>query len=148
MIFDGDRDRIEPYLRELADLVGLRDWRIFVSDDAPEDPEHAACVDVRYGLKVAVISFHPQWAESDPEQFRNTCCHELLHAHVNHVRWPLNNVAELVGKAIYDPLYQSVTDYIEYAVDAIATEWAKTLPLPVMAPPFPGKKTRKEVKTS
>jgi hypothetical protein len=95
MIFDGDRDRIEPYLRELADLVGLRDWRILVSDDPPEHPEHAACIDVRYGLKVAVVSFHPQWAESEPEQFRNTCCHELLHAHVNHVRWPLNNVADL-----------------------------------------------------
>jgi len=143
MILDGDRDQIEPYLRELADLVGLRDWNVQVSNDPPANPEHAACIDVRYGLKVAVISFHPQWAQDDPESFRAICVHELLHAHVNHVRWPLNNVAELVGKAIYDPLYQSVTDYIEYAVDAIATEWAKTLPLPVTA-----KKKRKEAKAA
>ena len=135
MIFDGDKKRIGPYLRELADLAGLRDWTIIVDDAPPENPQHAACVDVRYGRKVAVVSFGPDWATMDPATFRTTCLHELLHCHINHVRWPLNNIVQIVGKAVYDPLYEAVTDYIEYAVDGIAEAWAPSLPLPIMAKP-------------
>jgi hypothetical protein len=131
MLLNGDRDQLRTYLRELADLVGLRDWTINVLETPPSNPEHAASIDVRYGRKYVNIDFLPEWASWPAEDLRQTCVHELLHCHINHVRWPINNIQELVGHAIYTPLYESVTDYIEYAVDAIASEWAKTLPLPI-----------------
>lgn len=35
-----------------------------------------------------------------------------------------------MGNMVYVPLYDSVIDRIEEAVDAIATAWERTLPLP------------------
>lgn len=141
MIFDGDRVQLGLYLRELADLMGLRDWTINLMHDTPDNPHHAACVDVRYGRKVANISFEENWAGSDPETLRETCVHELLHCHINRVRNPLDNIEHGIGQLLYNTTYNALTDYIEDATDAIATEWARTLPLPVKA-----KKKKAEVK--
>lgn len=130
MILDGDRDRIGPYIRELADLMGLTDWTFGLSPDQPGNENHGAEINVVYGRKFAEIAFRHDWCHGRPKDFRSLCVHELLHCHVNHVRWPLNNVAEIVGTAVYAPLYNGVTDAIEYAVDGIAMAWAETLPLP------------------
>lgn len=130
-IFDGDDNHIGPYLRELADQMGLRDWTIQVMDGAPDNPQHAACVEIRYGRKWANVWFHPEWAQERPESFRTTCVHELLHCHLKPVQWALNNVETLLGSTAFGILSASHDDAMEVAIDAIASEWSKHLPLPV-----------------
>lgn len=133
MILKGDRQQLGEYLRELADRMGLRDWTINLMHDTPDNPQHAACIEVRYGRKVANISFEEHWAGNDPETLRATCVHELLHCHINQVRHPVDNIQSAIGQTLYATTYDALTDYIEHATDAIATEWARTLPLPVKA---------------
>jgi hypothetical protein len=129
-LLNGDVKALGEYVRDLADRMGLRDWVINIMKDPPENVNHGACIDVIYGRRVANLQFREEWPEWDSEQLRSTVCHELVHCHINPLRNAIDNIEAAVGKMIYDPLYNSVTDYIEYATDAIATAWAETLPLP------------------
>lgn len=140
MIFDGDRDQIEPYLRELADLMGLKDWEIVVPDREPEKESSGADCVAYYGRKKAEIAFNSKWGDMKVEDFRCLCVHELIHCHTRPMEEPIHNIKSFVGEPAYNITYLSFSDALEYAVDAIATEWARTLPLPVTAT------TRKKVK--
>ena len=132
-LLKGSYDELGAYLRDIADRVGLKDWYFNIVHEPPDDQNHAACVEVYYGRKVADIRFRNEWATWTPEELRETVLHELLHCHINPLRFHLNNIQNAVGQMVYEPLYQGVTDYIEYAVDGIARNWAQTLPLPVKA---------------
>jgi hypothetical protein len=148
MIFDGDRDRIEPYLRELADLMGLKDWGIRLMDGTPESDDAFAEVQSYPMLRRADIRVINEWADAEPEVFRHYMAHELIHAHFEPLEQPLRYLSNTIGRVVFDVTYATYCDAEETAVDSIAVAWAKTLPLPVKPPPFPGKKTRKEVKTA
>lgn len=135
MIFDGDRNALGQYVRDLADMMGLRDWHLLLLNEPTDNPEHAADIDVVYGRRAACIRFHADWAQADPSELRCTVVHELVHCHLNPMRNVLDNIENAVGKMVYDPTYNALTDYIEYATDAISTAWAESLPLPVKAAP-------------
>lgn len=131
MIFDGDRSKLGEYVRSLADVMGLRDWHINLMHDPPDDPEHAACVDVRYGRRVVNVHFHPSWAQNEPETLRSTCVHELLHCHLKPTEWAINNASGALGMVGFTILHGSYMDALEVAIDSMATAWAETLPLPI-----------------
>jgi len=132
VILDGDREALQVYIRQMADLMGLKDWTVKLNDDPPENPNHAACIDTRYGRKLANISVPVDWVNEPPERFRATICHELIHCFLNPFRDSIDNVQSLVGELVYRPLYNTLTDQIEYATDGIATAWAEKLPLPAV----------------
>lgn len=129
-ILNGNRQDLGEYMRVLADLMGLRDWTVNVLP-TPCDTEYAAQVEVRYGRKFANVQFADDWANVSPESLRATCVHELLHCHLKPTEWALNNVQFTLGSLAFGVLEGAYTDALEVAVDAIASEWAKTLPLPV-----------------
>lgn len=141
MLLNGDRDELRPYIRHLADLCGLKDWRLLLSD-APlvHDPDRngystmATCA-VNYGQKRAVIEISADWASWDAADLRSTVVHELLHCHAEPMRWAVNNTKHAVGTALYEVIYDAFTDAMELAVDGIATAWAATLPLPIKEVP-------------
>lgn len=133
MILKGDRDELGKYMRELADLMGLRDWTVNVLDEAPDDDHHAADVEVRYGRRWANVRLASDWASERPESLRATCVHELLHCHLKPTEWALNNAQLPLGTLAFGILEGAYNDALEVAVDAIATSWAETLPLPVKA---------------
>lgn len=133
MIFDGDKSRIGPYLRELADLMGLRDWTITFNEDAPAEEDAGGRVEIVYGRKYASIQIHAAWTTDTPETLRYYCVHELVHAHLEPMRWALNSVQTLLGSMAFEVLEGAHTDALEVAIDGIAREWATHLPLPILA---------------
>lgn len=131
MILDGDRHELGQYVREVANMCGLRDWMVGIADDPPEDEEANAQVDVPFGRRCAMIRFKPSWAEVDPEELRQTVVHELVHCHL----WSLDQRASdlygtLKGNA-YMLYHKAHHEALELAVDAIAQAWAEFLPLPI-----------------
>ncbi len=130
MIFHGKHKKIASYLRLLANRMGLRDWTIHVSDEAPVNGDAAASACITYGRKFISIRFDPAWASDSPETFRQTCVHELLHAHLAPLQWAVQNAELPLGAPAYHLLRASHHDALEVAIDAIASEWAETLPLP------------------
>lgn len=130
MIFDSDCDYIGPYLRFLADRVGLRDWTIDVADSPPEDESLAATAAIPQSRKWITIAFATSWMNEREEAFRQTCVHELLHAHFEDIWHPLNTIQGYIGEQLYIPAYEGMQLHIEHAIDAIADEWSRLLPLP------------------
>lgn len=141
MIFNGDRSKIEPYLRQLADLMGLKDWFVRLMDDAPDDETSFATIQAWTDLRLADIRITNEWADADPETFRRYMVHELIHAHLQSMEQPLRHIRAGIGDTIFNLAYAFYRDAEETAVDSMAVAWAKTLPLPVDA-----KKKRKEGK--
>ena len=129
-LLNDDRKELEHYIRELADLMGLRDWTLTMRDD-PASEDCAADIQVTYGRKFAAIRFDPAWASESPETLRATCIHELLHCHLKPTEWALNNAQSALGMVAFSVLSGAYEDALEVAIDGIANEWAKTLPLPL-----------------
>ena len=131
MILNGDRDELGAYIREMADIMGLRDWHLNLRHDPPDREECAADIDVVYGRRAAAIRIQTGWEHWKPEDLRSTVAHELIHCHLNPSRNVLDNMEQAIGQMLHNTAYNALTDYIEYATDAIATAWAEFLPLPV-----------------
>lgn len=129
MIFDGDRDYIGPYLRYLADQVGLRDWYLNFSHDPSPEGTNGSC-DLTYGRRRAAISLRKDWMWMDEEEFRQTCVHELLHCHTEPIIQPLQDIEDVLGKMVHAPLYNAALNGMEFCIDGIAYEWSRHLPLP------------------
>lgn len=137
MIFDGDRDKLADYIREMADCMGMHDWLLKLADDPPPNlaPDGSGNVtgafcNVPYGRRYAVIYVNPEWADWEPWELRYIVCHELLHGHLAALEWSFNNVQHVVSTSQFALLNGSFTDAQELTIDAIGNAWAKTLPLP------------------
>lgn len=135
-VFDGDGDYIGPYLRYLADNMGLRDWHIHPPGNATPQAEYGlpdtarACCVTEYGQKVMHICFREDWTDQDEDSFRWLCVHELLHAHFRIVEQPLHSARDMIGTLAFTPIMDSFKSAMEYTIDGIAYDWGRLLPLP------------------
>ena len=118
---DPRRQAFAPYFRQLANLMGLWAWAIAIDDD-PEEEANARAHLTRGRYRV-LISLSEGFLRSSPEDQRQTACHELIHAHMAAMHF-------VVTDAVSTDAEQAYVLAMEYAVDAMATEWAKTMPLP------------------
>lgn len=132
--FGGDRDMVGPYIRYLADQVGLRDWYLWFGDTSPQDegePDGTAGTCSFEGQrKVATIRLRNDWVYWPEEKFRHICVHELLHCHTAELRSPLVTLEGLIGGLLFATTFDAITSHMEYAIDAIAYDWGRLLPLP------------------
>lgn len=132
MIFDGDRDKLGEYIREMADIMALRDWSIVLMHDPPQDAQHTATIELIYGQRRATLRVVSTWMDQTPENLRHTITHELLHCHINPIRDALEHIHDGIGDFVYYPMFHTMNILTEHAVDGIAAAWAETLPLPVL----------------
>ena len=119
---DPRKQAFSGYIRRIADEMGLRDWRICIVDDPP-DPDNLAECDARYGRKVVNLYFSETFLDYEPDRQRQNIVHELLHAHTAHLH-------HFLCKELNSTAFTAYNLALEYAVDGIAEEWARHLPLP------------------
>jgi len=117
------------YVRLLAWKMGLGDWHITLDKMLPNG-DALAQVHITYGQKRARIQLSRQFKRLPREGQRQTLVHELVHCHLERVRLSSLNWTGPLGKKATQMAVNEVHDHIEFAVDAIATAWAETLPLP------------------
>jgi len=116
------------YVRQLADLMGLKDKRFCIGNDPPVIEDATAEIHCIYGSSWSNVRLSQGFLESPPEIQREVIAHELIHAHFA----PPDCIAE---KEIRPEVYAYWEMCMEYSVDAIASSWCKHLPLPpVMMP--------------
>jgi hypothetical protein len=143
MILNGSREELGKYVRDVADRMGLRDWslRLDVEDDVTSTNHGyrgasgmmASCT-VPHGRKTAFIAIDGTWHGWEPEELRTTVVHELLHIHTVPMLWATQNIKHVIGEgALWGMFDSSFDDAHESMVDAAASAWAETLPLPVKA---------------
>jgi hypothetical protein len=108
-------------VRQLADIMHLKDWRIEVYEDAPGGADAiASCAPVG-GRKLAVIRLGESFLTDSSIDQRHTLIHELLHCHLG----PMQRMLE-AG----EPIPAAAMLAIEYAVDGLADVIAPLVPEP------------------
>jgi hypothetical protein len=114
------RQRYLPYLRQIADLLRLRDWRLVILEELPPADAIASCAPVE-GRKYAVLRFGESFLADTPEEQRHTIAHELLHCHLG----PMCRMIEA-----HEGMPPAARLAMEYCVDGLADAVAPLLPLP------------------
>lgn len=121
------------YIRQLADLLGLRDYEAGLLREPPENPDAVAFIwtipDVfNFSVRLSERFLHL----TSPEEQRQMITHELLHVHLTaidaHVRW---GVKHLPADSLVDALPDLIRMDIERATDALSHAIARFLPLPI-----------------
>lgn len=131
------RALIGKYLRELADLMNLRDWHLSVMHATPQDDGAAkgylAMVGTDMGRWEARIYFRNDFWKEEPDVVRETCVHELLHIHRRQIS-ELNDrtIKAVLSTDMWNTWLEAYTMFDEKATEAIALFVVK------FAPPFPG----------
>lgn len=128
---DGDRDKLGRYIRLIADTVGLRDWFLDLGHgDPPGDNDFGGqCHCVPYQKK-ATIWLRSDWTTWPEDEIRHTVVHELLHCHLQGTQVALEPLADIIGNLGASIMVSSHHAALELAIDGMAYEWSKLLPLP------------------
>lgn len=121
---DERRLAFEPYLRQLADAMRLRDWTVEIEPEEPEDPNEQAHVVCIYGRKCARVRLSDGFLTDAPEEQRQGLVHELIHCHFD-----MANQTAL--EAMPEPVQDVYRRLVEYGVDGLADAIAPLLPLPL-----------------
>lgn len=118
------RSRVDyqPYVRELADRMQLRDWTISVVPNEPPGEKALADILRTKGRRDARLRLSEQFLRESEEEQRDTIVHELIHMH-----------GAVVDSFLVDKLnddWQTFSTLREYETDALAAAVASLMPLP------------------
>ena len=115
------RQRWLPYVRKLADIMTLKDWRIDIDEAQPNQRDAIMSVWICEGRRYATFYFSDRHFDSGPAEQRHSVTHELAHC----VLGPYVKAVEM--KTDDD---KTLNMLMEYSVDALADAIAPLLPLP------------------
>lgn len=125
-------DAIQKYIWSVRDLLNLRHWDTFLSDE-PVPREVQAQVRPVEGRYVASIHLAHDWLKREPWDQRNDIVHELVHLthreQTDVIRVGLLR-SGLLPRKTEDLLWTNFRDATERMVDHLATAIAETFPLP------------------
>lgn len=122
--------RWQAYLRSLADLLGLRDWRVELEDEPCDSQTAAACVRCIYGQKHAYVRLGRGFDDESPGLQRHYLVHECLHLHLRLLDDVMVNVGNRLAPDTYSALRDTFDDAEEVAIDGIGWAVSQFLPLP------------------
>jgi hypothetical protein len=117
------------YLRQLADLLGLRDWHITLSR-AHSAHDVFAAVRVDRQKDEATVHLNDTWHGFTPEQQRQTLVHELLHCHTTRLHRVVTRLGYLIDGPAMEYVKQAHDEEEEIVVQRLARVIAPYLPLP------------------
>lgn len=122
---------LQLYIRDMANKLCLRDWKIELVDGEPADATSAACCRTLKGRKVAHIKVSSKWTELAPAQQRHYITHELIHVHAEAMDDVLfYSIKGQLAPGAWEACYSEFGRALEYAVDGLADALAPYLPLP------------------
>lgn len=112
-----------PYFQCLANMLSLKDWGIYISDNEPDRCTSAAEVECIEGRKRALIFLSDCYLKESESEQRHVAVHELIHFHHAHQ-------SHLMKKWLSDDAYDAYVLADEDAIDALADAIAPLMPLP------------------
>jgi hypothetical protein len=117
------RPEWQPYVRHLADRLGLKDWQVFVLDELPATDSAYARIEIPHGRKYANVTLSNNMLKGTEEEQRHAIVHELLHCHFAFGDRAARTMLSERDYGIYE-------DGFELGVDGVAVAIAPLLPLP------------------
>jgi hypothetical protein len=120
---------LERYIRDCADRVGLRDWKITLDREPCENDDHLAAVHAVYVRMSANVKVNAHFDHIDPDEQRHVIAHELTHIHMEaDYDFIEENVAGMIGGSAWAILEPTLRLLREQAVDGVAKGLAQALP--------------------
>lgn len=118
------------YARDLADLMGLRDWSVDV-DHEPTKSGFDAQVRIPDGRREIHLAFCERFDQLEPDEQRHAIVHELVHPHLSRV-WSTvqDGATEAFGGVALRMFMSAVHREVEHSVDALAAIIARNMPEP------------------
>src|SRR5215207_4796861 len=111
--------------------MGLRDWDITIIANADLPDSCLARCRIALGRKAAEIMLGAEFDKESAEGKRATMVHELLHCHFSRADEVVDEtLPDLLGDPVYKTFYTGFNLAMEVSIDAVAVEWAKSMPLP------------------
>lgn len=150
---DYQWDDMRHYVRDCADIMGLRDYTCNYYKSKPDDlhgTDVMAAIDVCPRRRHFTIWLPLDWfhkaagADNEREEARSTVAHELLHVHFKRIRDLPRSLQTNMGDHVWGVWNDIFTDETEIVIDDLAEVVAKSLPMPNM--PTKPPKTRKPKK--
>jgi hypothetical protein len=129
MLSSMQHDILSAYVRETADMLGLKDWRIITDKEPDENPSKATNSPID-GRKVAHVRFPDGFAELDEFEQISTVVHELIHLHFAPCREVVRTDLfenRLVSHDAYALFCDHHLRCLEYGVDGMAAAIAVML---------------------
>lgn len=128
---ENERRALASYVREVADRLGLVDWKIYLFKSKPPDssPDAAGNCHVSYGHHTAQIWLHDGIHRETPEWQRYVVAHELLHIplHACWEAWKLP-IEKQLAPAAFEALVPGAIRTWEMTIDQLARAFARELP--------------------
>ena len=118
-----DLEPWKAYVRQIADLMQLRDWEFRLPDERPTGDTAMASVVCWQGRRNATIRFAQSFFDEEPAEQRYVVVHELIHCRQAHAD-------DIVERDFSPAKYSEWLKTMEYGVDALARALAPHLPLP------------------
>lgn len=129
-----DFHKLGDYIREVANLLSLRDWTFNVEYE-PCDPKAGGEIDITYGRKLADIKLPRDIRTRQRSRNRHSIVHELIHCHFEHGAILIRQMEKQIGQMAHAPLWEGYAQALELGVDALAESLAVFMPdCPVGAP--------------
>lgn len=127
--------RTGPYLRDLGDALGLRDWHFHLMHEPATGTTALARVNKTDNRREACLWLCAWWRHLPRSQQRMILVHELIHLHLWEMTAWINAddpgpVAAALGTLPGEMLKRQLHAADEQAVDALAVSIARLLPLP------------------
>lgn len=117
------------YIRNCADRLGLRDWKIGL-DDAPCDDHADASVYVIREIHTAHVQVSSEFLTLTPERQRQVIAHEMAHVHMGaDIDYLKVVLPALVGQVAWAPIEAALTTMHEQGIDGVSIGMAFALPL-------------------
>jgi hypothetical protein len=122
------------YIRDMADLCGLRDWCFTIMSEQPS-PSAYADIQITPQQRHASIRVAVGLLAIGGDTLRRCIAHELVHCHMEPLEVALNTVAEgEMSPRDWRVLHNVHNEELERATDALARVLAPFLPLPPAMP--------------
>ena len=123
---------LDQYVREIADLLGLREWDIDVVDDEFRDDKVLARIWIADENYSATIFMHPHWRteKGGTEGLTRVLVHELLHLPMQQLFHLIESVEIHVGIAAWATFEHSYKNLEEKTIDLLARRIADFMPPP------------------
>lgn len=134
VITEEQREYLETWCRNVADGLGLRDWRVRVSAYISRDGSYASSF-IRDRSDSTEIAVDRDFVSRPPDEQRATLVHELLHPHLHRLT---QLAAELIehelGKRTEAVIETAIAFHEELVIERLANAIAHNFP-PVQMPP-------------
>jgi len=120
---EAQANSLQMYIHQIKNMLGLREWDIFLTTAAASDQVNASIHPV-YGRHLAALSVNKDWFTYSLEVQRNTIVHEILHVIHNRQTEVIRTTRQL------DSVWVTFERETELMVDFLATQLEIFFPLP------------------